>query len=476
MKLSGSLSREDSRRHARVLLNRLHDSDGDAVVKAPDPATDIADVLHAACELLAERFDSPRLPVEVEALHTLVSQLSWKECIGEREDLLARISFIGWNHSRRMDDYPGLVHWQRRCREAALSQEEIRTYLEIPFSQKSASLNRRFLLDGSVLVATFDLLEHERNRTPDVVGREAGALHHWLISEREEEVLEEGLAQFLAARFALLVVASAHHSGNELEFESWLTRAQTAARNCGEPASLASEIKYGRLMSLYRRRAYREAVSESAPLITQLEQLGMLEKARFTRLVGARSLKELWVVDEALTALADLEARAERVDDAMVAALCCCDLAELLDRQGRGREAKEAVQRALELGRRSGCGWVVANAEGIVAQLLRDHGEMGAAVEAYAMSARSYEESGIEWMAVYTRVLLAETMLLDKRPVEAIQQLLLVLPSIERLQLTQEGTAAVSILRGAARRQQVNADAVQQLSEQLRLMKSSGRL
>ena len=98
------------------------------------------------------------------------------------------------------------------------------------------------------------------------------------------------------------------------------------------------------------------------------------------------------------------------------------------------------------------------------------------AAEAFAAGSRLYDEIGMSGLAAYTRVLEAETLLLDGRPREAISQILAALPIIETHGLTQEGAAAVAILKESVRRQQADPATVGQLRAQLQLMHRQGKL
>jgi hypothetical protein len=79
-------------------------------------------------------------------------------------------------------------------------------------------------------------------------------------------------------------------------------------------------------------------------------------------------------------------------------------------------------------------------------------------------------------MAAYTRVLIAEVLLLTRRPGEAASEILAALPGIESHCLNQEATAAAAILREAIHRQQADPAALRQLREQLQAMQRDGKL
>ena len=175
----------------------------------------------------------------------------------------------------------------------------------------------------------------------------------------------------------------------------------------------------------------------------------MNDKALRARLLRGRAIKELGKPEEALACVDEVNAVAMRCGDFLVATLSLCDRAELANSQGHSREAMAAAWRAVALAGRTECGWVIANAQGTVGELLRDRGDLSASVEAYAAAVSSLEALEMWSLAAYMRVLLAEALLLVGRTTKAAAEVLSALPTIERENLSQEAVAAIGILREA---------------------------
>jgi tetratricopeptide (TPR) repeat protein len=241
-------------------------------------------------------------------------------------------------------------------------------------------------------------------------------------------------------------------------------------------APLMAAIEHARLITLYQNRAYAQVRADSQALIRRFESLGMIDKALRARLLRGRALKELGEWEEAIGWLEEVHAEAMRSGDLLVGALALCDRSEMLSGQGHFNDAIAACRDAIELASQSDCGWVVANVQGTLGELLRDRGDLHSSIDAYTASVRSYEELEMWPLAAYTRVVLAESMLLAGLPAKALSMVVAALPVIERENLTHEAVAAIGILREAIRRQQADPHALGQLREQLQRMRGEGGL
>ncbi len=390
--------------------------------------------------------------------------------------MLARLAFLAWNQCRLAGDYPATQSWQRRCAEHVLAQEHIRDFMAIPFLERSADLNARYLTDETVLLTACDRLERERNTFPAEVAVEGEALYDWIEASARRDALEGELAHYLAASVSISSMCAGQSSRSMDTWALWCRRSEFHIQASRGAAPLAAVLDHIRLVVLYWESAYSVALKYVDPLIERLETLRMAQAVINTRFLKALLLREIGKLQEALTLFAQVRDQARSRDDLMMTSLALSNYAQVRGEQGRFAEALQAARDASDLAEQSGKTWAVALAEATVGELLRSLGDFELAAVAYSRSAKSHESIGMTGMGVYTRVLAAESLLLAGRFREATAEILVALPVIESHRLTQEGAAAVAILREAIQRQQADPDALRQLREQLQLMRREGKL
>jgi len=79
-------------------------------------------------------------------------------------------------------------------------------------------------------------------------------------------------------------------------------------------------------------------------------------------------------------------------------------------------------------------------------------------------------------LAAYLRIILAETLLLADRPLEAVSHVVLALPVIEKKNLTRELIPAVGLLREAMRRSKADPGVLRQVRDAIHRIKDAGHL
>lgn len=465
-------------RLASELRNRLRASTSDATDGYDDLGAS-PDVLHGLCELLDRDRDSnhPGRGDDLSKSYHLVRRALFDDEFDEGEQILARLAFLSWDFWRRQENHAQTESWQARCVEHVTAQDHVRNFLALPLGRKSAHINKRFLSDETVLLAVCASLSGERrNLEPMAVAREAALVYQWLLKDGVANGLREEIVNYLAAMSALAVAFSTNHVGGDEGRGSWIERARAHAERSLGSAPLLAMVEHARLITSYLGRAYEQVKLQCPELILRLEALGMAAKALRARLLQGRTLKELREWDAALSCLEGVHHEALLNGDLLTGALALCDRSEILSVQGRSSEAMTACRDAIELARKSDCRWVVANVQGTLGELLRDHGDLKSSIDAYMASVRSYEAVEMWPLAAYTRVVVAETMLLAGMAGMALSTIVVALPIIERESLTQEALVATEILREAIRRQGLAPDVLRKLREQLQRMKEEGRL
>src|SRR5262249_15635988 len=100
-------------------------------------------------------------------------------------------------------------------------------------------------------------------------------------------------------------------------------------------------------------------------------------------------------------------------------------------------------------------------------ETFRRLGQNDAAIHAYKMSVKDYTDLGMETMAAYTRLVLAETLIAADRPREAEWEILQALPTIDEQRMVPEGFAAMALLRESIKRKMADPNALRELREHL---------
>ncbi len=437
------------------------------------------DVLLALCEVLNRDRDPdcPGREADLLQAYEFVQSLSWNDEFNERSHVLSSLAFLAWDFWRRRENYAETEAWQARCVRHLLGQEHVRAFLSLSPLRWSPALKKRFLSDEPVLLAVCARLNGERrNLEPAIVADEAEIVYAWLEEDGLAFGLREELIHYLAAGIALAVAFAENQIGRDNSRGKWIANAIAHSEMAIGAGPLLAVADHARLITMYADRGYAAVCSESPRLIQRFETLGMKDKALRARLLRGRAMKELGLRHEALSWTEQVHWEALQSDDLLVGALALCDRAEILSELGNFADAMAACRGATELARRCECGWVVANVQGTLGELLRDHGDLTSSIDAYAASVESYDALGMAPSAAYTRVVLAETLLLAGMPTKAISTVVAALPVIEREKLAKEGVAAVAILREALRRQSLDPEALRQLRIQLQQMKEEGRL
>ena len=202
----------------------------------------------------------------------------------------------------------------------------------------------------------------------------------------------------------------------------------------------------------------------------------MKDKVVKALFLQASNLKELGRSSEALLSLQHVRNVATAAGDDATLALSLTAMSELYGAAGQFEDAMTVARAAASSASISGCPWIAAYLQGTIGELLRDRSDYTSAAFAYRAAATKYTELGMDSFAAYTRVLLAETLLLAGYEEDAVSELLEAAPVIKRENLTREAIVALGLLREAIRHQHASPEALRELREQLTRMKEEGRL
>jgi tetratricopeptide (TPR) repeat protein len=213
-----------------------------------------------------------------------------------------------------------------------------------------------------------------------------------------------------------------------------------------------ARVELGYLALSYESHRFDVVLAGMPSLVSKFTSLGMEEESGFCLFLKAAALEECARTDEAIQELLSLREFLAIGTSEPLARLVATKLGELFAQKGRYEEAFQYYREATH---RLGAGewnWVSANVKASVAVTLRDMGKFALAIDIMREALSDFDRVCSIAKAAYSRVLLAEILLLAGREREAEIEILAALPTIRKQSLVREGLAAGKLLREAIRR------------------------
>jgi hypothetical protein len=227
-------------------------------------------------------------------------------------------------------------------------------------------------------------------------------------------------------------------------------------------------LDFNLLARLYMKRHYSEVEERVKFLIQRFRALSMSTHVLKAKFLRASNLKELaGNPHQILGVLTDVYREALRERHFILSALLASSIAQMNAKVGNQRLADCYATIGLRLAKRLSCPWVEAYAASTWGELLRDRGEYLEAVKAYRTGAQVYADNQMYSLEAYVRVITAETLLIAGYEDEAIAELLLAFPIIERESLVEEAEASVWIMRQAIAQKHLSPGMLRDLRDRL---------
>ena len=308
------------------------------------------------------------------------------------------------------------------------------------------------------------------------VAREGPKLYEWISTHGQHARLDEETIDHLLGSVALACTNALGYLGRSGDWNVWFGRALSQFRQTISAGPWLAMLDFARLIRLHSERSYALVAEEVEAIVERFAQLSMKDKVVKALFLQASNLKELGRSSEALLSLQHVRNVATAAGDDATLALSLTAMSELYGAAGQFEDAMTVARAAASSASISGCPWIAAYLQGTIGELLRDRSDYTSAAFAYRAAATKYTELGMDSFAAYTRVLLAETLLLAGYEEDAVSELLEAAPVIKRENLTREAIVALGLLREAIRHQHASPEALRELREQLTRMKEEGRL
>lgn len=323
-----------------------------------------------------------------------------------------------------------------------------------------------FYRDLDVLLSICGLLRERINTNPSEVLSEAGRIFAWVSSQGQSlGYFDE--RDFFLGESALLAGSACRLLGENAETELWLDRADASYRHTINPTPSLARVAYARLSLRYDMGRYNDVLELLPSVALTFEKLGLYAELGKCHLLQAMSLKELGRTGEAAARLQCMLSGPEFASETSLRGTAMLSLGNIRSQEGDQEQALVAYRAAQPLLESSQRYSTLADLKGLVAEMLHQLGQIGAAIDAYRESVGDLVSLGMQTRAAYMRVVLSETLLEAGRPREAEWELLAALPTINEQQMVPEGFAAVVLLQESVRQRKTDPKALSELRQYL---------
>jgi tetratricopeptide (TPR) repeat protein len=467
------LARQEAVQHAqRLCQGILHGG----AWESSSTDDDSKDVLYALVETIEQT--AARDPTSVvriaDAAYRAIESTDWSaDIFAEKAGLLSRCARAGWKaRGHSLED----VAEFRKARNA-LSPFDARLSSEWTDSQSALDetgeeleeLCRRWELDGgnrNLSAAVACLFSCTQSSAPRVLFWASRIHEHLLASGRRIGVFDEH--DYLTGVVACAASDAARYLG---EFEAslgWIAHATDAFSRTQTPGILLLKTACQRLVVELSEKRLHDVLAQAPEIIRRCDELALKRDALKARIAEAAALKDSGQYREAEPRLAEIVRQGEFTAQPALSLMAIATYGEVLSALCKYTEADALFTEASSRADAKRWPALCAHLQGLLGESHRDRGRMERAIGHYRAAAEIYERAGMHSFAAYTRILLAEALLLHSCPADAEREILSAMPVIEAKNLRQEGIAALALLRESRRRRQTVRDALKKLQEHLR--------
>jgi tetratricopeptide (TPR) repeat protein len=498
--LDVGLSREEARRRAADLIRALRAGERPSA-EAPLTDADI-DVLHAANELLTERFagaspsdeiaEAPALydviasmpppgsgyeqtgmladstslePTtlldDARRLYDYVSTARWPEPdFDERAELMADIALVGWRTSRQLMKPKEIDKWLRDFHSTALSLSDLTRRVDNLFVRAAKGSDLEDFSDLPILLTILQSFRKRWEIEPPYVYDKAAMLYGFSKARNSKPTLEY---HYFLGELALITGVTCRNLGRRDEGQRWLALAKDEFRHDPSGSIELARVEYQELAIRLEERDFATVIQRIPALVAEFEIHQLDEDALKVRFLEAVVLAEMGHHVEALRMLGNLVEQAESLNNEYLLGLAFLNLAVANAFLGNEQQSLEFVNKAVPLMRRSGNGIGLAKLTWSVAILLVARRKVQAALLTFRMAEEELRKLGMTADEVAVKLQIADLLIDEGEEGVAEQEIRQALPIIEEYKLLPEGFAALSLLRESLRRQKIDRQALRDL-------------
>jgi tetratricopeptide (TPR) repeat protein len=397
----------------------------------------------------------------------LLEQTRWPEdALDERQTLLCSLALISWRAARVLDLSSEAQRWESEYLRAFRRSLQWDVLEAAWHSKDPASFSACDLLSSGEenLFQALLYLQEQIESSPGRVSTVAIDLYRSL---QVEGTYALDLQSYFMGSAARLAGATVRYVGVQEEASDWLDLAENHFRAGRDAKPQLARVTLLRLVILYTVSRCDVVLRVAPELDRTFASLGMDEDQVKCRIVWAASLKASGDLDGALNVLESIQGSRPKVRPGLYGwvLLQLGDVHQIRGDYDRGRnELLEAASLFKEGRQLTG----LAEVHSMIAYHYRAHGELREALQLFKRGRQEFARLGVKAYEAYNRVLAAETYLAMGCHREAEREILKALPSIEEQGMIADAVAAVSILREAVRRRNLDPQVLREVTERLR--------
>jgi len=463
---SGLGPREARRRGGELLQRILR---GDIRPSDVELSEDFKDVLSALVGSLRGFEPLEQRCQTADAVYQFIARLSWQDREkDERRDFLFESAVAGWGD---LD----AVYQERWMNQSRRESPIGRASLAKAAILEAGAEVCRVLSDGdpnvntqlAVVRSAIAVLNQFANLWPGEVARQAkrisSAVERFGIPAPFDE------KDHLLGELSILAGTTLRQTGRRDEARHWYSKASSFFSRTLRPKFGLLRVACELAAFDYETRNYSRAIA-TAHASLPLCKGSLLARERLKcYVVISGSLKDTGQLGEAVDCLTSMRSDPDIEKHPTFLVALLVRLANALALQQRYEEASKAHAEAFEWLAKIDVPVLRADQKSVLAESLRDQGCFGEAVILFRMAIDEYTEAEAMSLASYLRVVLAETLVALERYTEAVKELQIALPIIDREGMTKDGVAALALLKETLRRQSIEPKALRELRENLQI-------
>ena len=436
---------------------------------------DLEDILAPVSSLSNELLDAEypsrtTLRLARSAFHWLSKNHVPADQFDEVPELLARLAFVAWRHSRRLEGASACQVWLERFDQALLAGSASLDCLRSLLESESEEFSRGILdlaSDPEGLFSFCALLREERNSWPEKVADRALALFH-LVEANQRLGWFGDERSFFLSQLAITAAVCYRWIGDSDRSVAWLEVAELHNGATIVPELGQADIECARLVGLHEEGRFGEIVALLGETQPKLRALGMLTSLAKSEILLSDCLKVLGLVEESVPPLKRCLESPAILRRPVIRAFALLFLADSYHLLGRSEESDDCLRLATSVLKLHEGPTAVAQLGLVAGARYRSNSNLEAALSAFNAARLTYEKLGLASSESFARLLAAEVLLAMGRESDAKSEIILALPIIERAGLRAKGAAALALLRESMRREQLDARSVRDLAAALK--------
>jgi tetratricopeptide (TPR) repeat protein len=356
-----------------------------------------------------------------------------------------------------------------------LSKEEGRfaaeCLLSVPREERKEKAVALFGDDPHVILTVFELLRGRWESDPATVRDEAEYFYRFLesVPPRKKGQVKTGKfkldeREYFLGEAALIAGTACRLLSRRDEARRWFGLAEgwflIDENNVGD----LSRLNYQKLALLLEERRFDEVLERLPAVLAGCEQAHLAQESLKCRIIEGNIFREQGRLAEAAAVFREVcrQGRITRSD--RVVASGYVNLAQIHGELNEPAEAIEASRAAMPLLKKLGNRIAWAKVQCGLGILYRSQKNRGAAVEAFHLAQKEFEELGMRADVAGLHLMIADLLLdygLDR---EAKREVEVALPIIDEYKLIPEGVAALTLLRQSVKSSRVDRHALQELN------------